>query len=49
VKPKRLPFFKVGKELRDRIGNVVHSTRELPAVAFPAPIASAVGTTAKKV
>jgi integration host factor subunit beta len=39
VKQKRLPFFKVGKELRDRIGNRLHTTSELPAVD-PAPAAA---------
>lgn len=33
VKPKRLPFFKVGKELRDRVANGLRTTRELPALA----------------
>ena len=48
VKPKRLPFFKVGKELRDRIGDVLHSTRELPAVALPASTSSVVSAPVKK-
>lgn len=48
VKPKRLPFFKVGKELRDRIGNGLRATCELPAVASPTPTALAVGIPSKK-
>ena len=48
VKPKRLPFFKVGKELRDRIADVLRSTRELPAVAPAAPIVSLSRTALKK-
>jgi integration host factor subunit beta len=39
VKQKRLPFFKVGKELRDRIGNCLRTTGELPALP-PAPAAA---------
>ncbi len=31
VKPKRLPFFKVGKELRDLINGLRH-TQDMPAV-----------------
>ena len=41
VKQKRLPFFKVGKELRDRISNRLHTTGELPALALPTVAASA--------
>jgi hypothetical protein len=48
VKPKRLPFFKVGKELRDRIGNGLRATRELPAAAPAAPTAPLVATSANK-
>ncbi len=33
VKPKRLPFFKVGKELKERVNA---SRREQPAAAAPA-------------
>lgn len=39
VKPKRLPFFKVGKDLRDRVNATagapddVKTTQEVPAVA----------------
>lgn len=37
VKPKRLPFFKVGKELKDLINSRVHRTQEMPAVTTPEP------------
>ncbi len=39
VKPKRLPFFKVGKELKDLINSRLTRTQEVPAVgpAEPAP------------
>jgi len=40
VKPKRLPFFKVGKELRDRVANGLRTTRELPAMDPASPSAS---------
>jgi integration host factor subunit beta len=33
VRPKRLPFFKVGKELRERVNDGLRKTAELPAVA----------------
>ena len=36
VKPKRLPFFKVGKALRDLINDHVTRTQEMPAVEEPA-------------
>jgi integration host factor subunit beta len=41
VKPKRLPVFKVGKELRTRVANGLRTTRELPALdpATPSPLA----------
>ncbi len=43
VKPKRLPFFKVGKDLRDRVNGTasedVKATQEVPAVAS-APVPS---------
>jgi integration host factor subunit beta len=42
VKQKRLPFFKAGKELRDRISNRLHTTGELSALALPTVAASAV-------
>jgi integration host factor subunit beta len=32
VKQKRLPYFKVGKELRERISDRLHTTAELPAM-----------------
>jgi len=32
VKPKRLPFFKAGKELKDLINTDLRRTREMPAV-----------------
>lgn len=44
VKPKRLPFFKVGKELKDLINAKLRRTQELPVVATattapdPAPL-----------
>jgi integration host factor subunit beta len=37
VRPKRLPFFKVGKELKDLINSRLSKTQEMPAVAAPAP------------
>jgi integration host factor subunit beta len=33
VQPKRLPFFKVGKELKERVNVVVKSPRSTKAVA----------------
>ena len=33
VKPKRLPFFKVGKELKILINAMLQRTQEMPAVA----------------
>lgn len=42
VKPKRLPFFKVGKELKDLINSKLSRTQEMPAVVpsenTPAPL-----------
>jgi integration host factor subunit beta len=32
VKPKRLPYFKVGKELRERISNGLTTTQERPVL-----------------
>ena len=32
VKPKRLPYFKVGKELKDLINSKLRRTQEMPAV-----------------
>jgi integration host factor subunit beta len=43
VEAKRLPTFKVGKELRQRIASGLHATRELPVVDPATPIVSAVG------
>ena len=40
VKQKRLPYFKVGKELRDRISDRIHVTGELPAMPAPATAAA---------
>lgn len=37
VKPKRLPFFKVGKELKDLINARLTRTQEVPAVTSPNP------------
>jgi len=37
VKPKRLPFFKVGKELKDLINSRLRRTQEMPAVANTNP------------
>ncbi len=35
VKPKRLPFFKVGKDLKDLINAKLKRTQELPVVTSP--------------
>jgi len=35
VKPKRLPFFKVGKELRELVNGEVSRTQDLPSVEPP--------------
>ena len=43
VNPKRLPFFKVGKELKERVnagGATVRSTRPAKAAPAPAPVAA---------
>ena len=37
VKPKRLPYFKVGKELKDLINAKLRRTQEMPAVVTPDP------------
>ena len=37
VAPKRLPFFKVGKDLRERVNSSHTKTEEAPAPAAPAP------------
>jgi integration host factor subunit beta len=35
VKPKRLPYFKVGKELRARVAKGIRSTREVITIPEP--------------
>jgi integration host factor subunit beta len=39
VRPKRLPFFKAGKELKDLINSKLRRTQEMPAIKLgePAP------------
>ena len=37
VQPKRLPYFKVGKELKDLINAKLRRTQEMPAVKTAAP------------
>jgi integration host factor subunit beta len=37
VEPKRLPFFKAGKELKDLINSKLHRTQEMPAVVTSDP------------
>jgi integration host factor subunit beta len=37
VKPKRLPFFKVGKGLKDLINSTLNRTQELPFVESASP------------
>jgi hypothetical protein len=37
VKPKRLPYFKVGKELKDLINAKLRRTQEMPAVVTADP------------
>jgi integration host factor subunit beta len=37
VRPKRLPFFKVGKTLRHLVGGELSRTQEMPSVEAPAP------------
>jgi integration host factor subunit beta len=32
VEPKRLPFFKAGKELKELINSKLHRTQEMPAI-----------------
>jgi integration host factor subunit beta len=46
VKPKRLAFFKVGKELRERV-NDGRSEDEAPEPAVPSPDATPVAVAAK--
>jgi len=51
VKPKRLPFFKVGKELKDLINSKLRRTQEMPAVAAeepnPAPLTESHSATSR--
>ena len=44
VRPKRLPFFKVGKALKDLINATVTRTQDLPAIESesPAPLSKVV-------
>jgi nucleoid DNA-binding protein len=37
VKPKRLPYFKVGKELKDLINSKLRRTQEMPTIRASAP------------
>jgi integration host factor subunit beta len=37
VQPKRLPFFKAGKELKDLINAKLRRTQEMPAIATGEP------------
>jgi integration host factor subunit beta len=37
VKPKRLPFFKAGKELKDLINSRLRRTQEMPAIQVGEP------------
>ena len=48
VKPKRLPYFKVGKELRERIADGLQITGELPALAPATTCPSLLETPAEK-
>jgi integration host factor subunit beta len=51
VKPKRLPFFKVGKELKDLINAKLTRTQEMPAIASaentPAPVTAQQSATSR--
>lgn len=40
VQPKRLPFFKAGKELKDLINSKLRRTQEMPAIAMAEPPAA---------
>jgi integration host factor subunit beta len=40
VKPKRLPFFKAGKELKDLINSKLRRTQEMPAIQIGEPAQS---------
>ena len=47
VKPKRLPFFKVGKELKERVNDgAQQDAKPAPAVAAPAAKTAAAADTA---
>jgi integration host factor subunit beta len=37
VQPKRLPFFKAGKELKDLINSKLSRTQEMPAIQMDEP------------
>lgn len=37
VKPKRLPYFKVGKELKDLINSKLRRTQEMPSIQASNP------------
>jgi integration host factor subunit beta len=37
VQPKRLPFFKAGKELKDLINSKLRRTQEMPAIVMDQP------------
>jgi integration host factor subunit beta len=39
VKPKRLPFFKVGKEMKDRINQAAGAPGQRPSSSAPTPLA----------
>ncbi len=43
VKPKRLPFFKVGKELKERVNNAHPENAAARVASLPAPLAPASG------
>jgi integration host factor subunit beta len=44
VQPKRLPFFKAGKELKDLINGDLRRTQEMPAVAPGDGMSAEIGT-----
>jgi integration host factor subunit beta len=44
VKPKRLPFFKAGKELKDLINSNLVRTQEMPAIGSPSNAQSSTQT-----
>jgi integration host factor subunit beta len=46
VQPKRLPFFKAGKELKDLINSKLRRTQEMPAIVMAGP-SPAAGTDAE--